>query len=137
MVAFSIIISTQIGLNTGYLMDSMYSWSQFDQNNMLDLHFMKTELQQIQTSSGIYNFLLKLQTERLWKKIDQNSPYRPVGTTRLMQQRVEVPPDCKSFFDWYNALPEQDACRIENIMTKDQVVKVAEVEYQKLVDLEG
>lgn len=63
-------------------------------NNDLTHYFEKDEFYKIDSIDGIYKYVEKITNEKLWSP-EARSPNWPIGSLRLVQQRVEIPKQCR------------------------------------------
>lgn len=59
-------------------------------------YFLQNEVVSIGSVDELYNYLEKLQNERLWVAPGRRSPYWPLGATRVVQYRVNSTEHCSA-----------------------------------------
>ena len=104
LVALAQLMVLQAGFQTGNgMVEFSYLWSDYDQGRLMETQFMRDEIDDLKSADDIYNFIEKLQNERLWVPVGVYSPYQPIGALRLEQKLVKRD-GCTDRVSHYHAL---------------------------------
>ena len=96
LVSFAWLISIKMRTLDGSQLqnEALNKMTLYGYNNDLTHYFEKDEFYKIDSIDGIYEYVEKITNEKLWSPEDR-SPNWPIGSLRLIQQRVEIPKDCR------------------------------------------
>lgn len=97
LVCFAMIVNLKINSKNGQSLGNPINLPAQNYKSFMEHQMLKDELYQIKDIDGIYAWIEKLQTERLWLEGGTRSPYWPIGSTRIVQQRIKKPEKCGKF----------------------------------------